>query len=577
MPQLLKMNRIRIANVSVAVIFFFLALGLFNLDVLKGRSFKAQSDKNCVRLLPQWGARGSIVDRSGNLLVGNKLSYDLMILPQDSQLRSQAMRAAADILGKDTSALAAAYKLNYVGASLPVLVASGISREQAIALEELKNDLPSIIVQSRPVRYYPYGKLGSHLFGYLNEIDLWRLTKLEDYGYKTRDIVGFGGVEEKYDYYLRQEEGGLSFEVDHQGKFVRTLGFKPPVNGKDISLSIDLRIQKIVEDALADKTGAVVVMEPASGEILAMASAPGFDPALFNTNASLDSLINDPASPLVNRAISFAYPPGSVFKAVVASAALEHKKIDPATTFICEGSLVIGGKKFSCSSTHGPQELTQALAHSCNVFFYKTGLLLGGQLVHDWAVRFGLSRPTGIDLPYEASGFIPSPRWRSINKFKSWYNGDTANIAIGQGDCLTTPLQITRMMAVFANGGYLVNPYVVSAVGGSDISTVQRKSVALKLKESTLYQVREGLRDVVKTPKGTANILGSVGTAVAGKTGTAQAPPGRAHAWFCGFFPFDQPKYVICVFLERGGSGGASVAVAKEIIEAMIAKGILQG
>jgi len=571
------MIRIRIVNYIIAAMFLSLSLWLFNFNVLQGRELRAQSDKNCVRLLPRWGARGAIYDRAGNLLAGNSLSYDVMVMPQGEGSRNEAIAAIAMALEKDQAKLNKAYRNNFIGPSLPVLVVSGISREQAIALEELKNDIPSIIVQSRPVRAYPYGSLACHLTGYLNQIDRWRLTKLEDYGYKTKDIVGFGGIEEKYDYYLRPDEGGLSFEVDHKGKFVRVLGFKPPTNGKDVQLTLDLKVQKIVEAALTDKKGAVVVMDPSTGEIRAMASFPNFEPGLFNKNVepSVAGLINNPDALLVNRAISFAYPPGSVFKAVVATAALETGKIDPSSEFVCPGAAFIGKQKFECSSVHGAQNLTQALAHSCNIFFYKSGLMLGGQNIHDWAVKFGLSRLNEIDLPYETGGFIPSPRWRKVNKFKNWFNGDTANMSIGQGDCLTTPLQVTRMMAVFANRGYLVKPYVVQAIDGGDISAYQKKIISLGLKESTLYQLREGLREAVSTPKGTANALSGLPVAVAGKTGTAQAPPGRSHAWFCGFFPFDEPKYVICVFLERGGSGAMAVSVAKQIIAAMCAEGIV--
>ena len=571
------MLRIRIVNYIIASMFLFLGLWLFNFNVIQGRELRAQSDKNCVRLLSQWGARGAIYDRAGNLIAGNSLSYDVMVMPQGSIQRNEVIAAVARALENDQAKLIKAYRNNFIEPSLPVLVASGISREQAIALEELKNDIPSIIIQSRPVRSYPNGSLACHLIGYLSQIDRWRLTKLEDYGYKTKDIVGFGGVEEKYDYYLRQDEGGLSFEVDHKGKFVRVLGFKPPVNGKDVQLTIELKVQKIIEASLADKNGAVVVMDPSSGEIRAIASFPNFDPGLFNKNKgpSVDALINNPDAPLVNRAISFSYPPGSVFKAVVASAALEGGLIDASTEFVCTGAVVIGKQKFECSGVHGAQNLTQALAHSCNIFFYKSGLMLGGQNIHDWAVKFGLARPGEIDLPYEISGFIPSPLWRKVNKFKSWFNGDTANMSIGQGDCLTTPLQITRMIAVFANRGYLVTPYVAQAIDGGDISVYQKKIISLGLKENTINQVREGLRAAVSAPRGTANSLSGLPVAVAGKTGTAQAPPGRSHAWFCGFFPFDEPKYAICVFLERGGSGAMAVAVAKEIIAAMCAEGIV--
>jgi penicillin-binding protein 2 len=207
--------------------------------------------------------------------------------------------------------------------------------------------------------------------------------------------------------------------------------------------------------------------------------------------------------------------------------------------------------------------------HSCNVFFYKTGLLVGAQAMHDYAVKFGLSRPTGIDLPGESTGFVPSILWRKIYKLKKWFDGDTANFAIGQGDLLVTPLQITRMMAVFANKGFLVTPYLVKAVDGRDVSLYQRRLVSLPIKESTIENIRTGLRDVVSDPTGTASILSDLSVSIAGKTGTAQVSRGQPHGWFVGFFPFNNPKFVICVFLENSGAGFVSSMLTEKIIEAM--------
>jgi penicillin-binding protein 2 len=237
--------------------------------------------------------------------------------------------------------------------------------------------------------------------------------------------------------------------------------------------------------------------------------------------------------------------------------------------------MTIGNKEFACWNTHNEQNLISAIAHSCNVFFYNTGLLVGAQTIHDYAIKFGLSRLTSFELPYETTGFIPSPLWRKINKFKNWYSGDTANLSIGQGDCLVTPLQLLRMMAVFANGGNLVTPYIVKSVDGRDIRANERKITSLSLKPATIDYIRKGLRGVILDPKGTGNVLSGLPVALAGKTGTAQAPPGQAHAWFVGFFPFNNPKYAICVLLERGGPGYYSCVLAKEIIEAMIAQGLI--
>jgi len=236
---------------------------------------------------------------------------------------------------------------------------------------------------------------------------------------------------------------------------------------------------------------------------------------------------------------------------------------------------MVGRKEFACWSTHGPQSIISAIAHSCNVFFYKTGLLIGAQAMHDYSLKFGLAHKTQIELPYESAGFIPSPLWRKIYKFKNWFDGDTANMAIGQGDVLVTPLQMTRMMAVFANKGRLVTPYIVKTIDGQDVSRQQKRITEFSLKKSTIDYISKGLRQVVQDPAGTANVMSDLTVPVAGKTGTAQAPPGQAHAWFVGFFPYQNPKFVMCVFLEHGGPGYYSSVLAKEIIIEMAKEGLI--
>jgi penicillin-binding protein 2 len=572
------MNRIRIFSLVLILMFISLLLGIFNLAVIKGEKYKELSNKNCIRLLPQPGARGKIFDRQGSVIVDNRLSYDVLILSRNSSQVYKALDQVARILHKDPESLKETFKKSYLSSSVPTPIAKNIELKQAIALEELKGEIPGITIQPNPVRRYPNGKLACHAIGYLNEIDRWRLTNLEDYGYKTKDIVGFGGLEEKYDYYLRQEEGGLSVEVDHRGRFTRVLGFKPPYNGRDIRTTMDLRIQKIVEDKLSGKKGAVVIMDPYTGEIIAMASFPDFDPSIFveRSSSEITNLFSSPQGPLINRAISSTYPPGSVFKVVVASAGLETGKINRQTTFLCTGVTTIGRMEFNCWNVHGRENLDQAIAHSCNSYFYRTGLLVGAQNIYEYALKFGLSRPTGFELPYEASGLIPSPLWKKVRKFKGWFDGDTVNMSIGQGDVLVSPIQIVRMVAVFANRGYLVTPYLVTAVDNQDISLQKKKMVSkIALRDSTIEEVREGMRQVVLDPEGTGNVLSSLSVPVAGKTGSAQAPPGLAHGWFAGFFPYKNPKYAICVFLEHAGAGYASCVVTKQIIDEMIREGLL--
>ncbi len=569
--------RTKTINLALGLIFLFLALGIFNLQVIQGSKFRELSDRNSIRLLPQEGSRGRILDRSGEVIVDSSLSYDVVVLSKDGQSPEKIIAALSRILEVAQNDLRNEYRRNFVTSSMPVPIARNIDLKKAIALEELKSDLGDVFIQPHPLRHYPYGKLACHLIGYLSEIDRLSLTRLADYGYKTKDIIGFGGVEEKYDYYLRQEEGALSMEVDHRGRFVRALGFRPAQDGKDIQLTLDLKVQKITEEALADKPGSAIIIDPYSGEVIAMVSNPGFNPLVFikRSQPAIATLLKDPDAPLLNRAISGVYPPASVFKLVVATAALETGKLSLATTFFCPGSTYIGRRQFACWDTHGLQNVIAGIAHSCDVFFYRTGLLVGPQLIHDYALKFGFGKVVAIDLPYGQSGFVPDPLWRRIHKLQNWFDGDTANLAIGQGELLVTPIQMVRMVAVFANKGILVNPYIVKVVNGHDISLYHKKSAKIGVKENTINYVREGMRDVVSDPKGTARVLDDLGISVAGKTGTAQVPHGQAHGWFVGFFPFKNPKFAICVFLEHGSHGYAAAVVARQIIDQMQKEGLI--
>lgn len=570
------MKRINVFELIIILIFFGLGLGLFKLQIIQGKNYKNLSSKNCIRLLSKAGARGRIFDRDKNVIADNRLSYDLIILPQELEWHDEALREISRILDKNYSSLKSEFQNGRLS-SLPFTLAEDIDVKKAIALEELKNRFSGIIIQPQPIRDYPYSRLACHVLGYVSGIDQWRLTKLADYGYDTKDTVGFGGVEEKYDYLLRQDEGGSSMLVDSVGNFIRLLGFKPPSNGMDLELTLQLKIQKIAEDSLSGSKGCVIIMEPYSGEIIAMASYPDFDPSIFisKMNSSIERLLNDPDSPLVNHAISATYPAGSLFKLVVATAALETEKINSSTSFLCEGGLYIGRQKFACWDTHKSQNIVEAIAHSCNVFFFRTGILTGAQAIHDYAMKFGLSKPTNLDLPYEYGGFIPSPLWSKIYKFKKWYDGDTANLSIGQAEVLVTPLQMTRLMAVFANRGFLVTPYILKAAGGKELSKQKRRTVKLNLDEYCMKLINRGLREAISDPGGTANVLSSLPIEIAGKTGTAQAPPGSPHGWFIGYYPYKKPKYVICVFLERGRAGYYSCLVAKRIIEEMLKEGLI--
>jgi penicillin-binding protein 2 len=568
--------RIKVLSMLFCAMLAFLSASLFKMQILRYDEYRLLGEKNCVRSVPQPGARGNIVDSKGEIIAGCVLSYDAMLLPVSGGDSDKSIAKMSSVLDIDKNILNKNLRKNTLTPFTPVVLLTKIDRSKAIALEECRMDYPGIVVQTRPLRSYPNDRLAAHILGYLSQIDAWRLTKLENYGYKTKNIVGYTGLEEKYDYYLREEEGASSLEVNHRGILSRTLGFKPPQSGKELGITIDLGLQKIVEDALCDKKGSVVIMDPDNGAILCMASSPGFDPSVFinNNSGRIKELLENKDSPLLNRAISGAYPPGSVFKLVVACAILESGKFSTDSLIFCDGGIDVGKKRFNCSGRHGDENICAALAHSCNTYFYRAGLAIGPQTIHDFAIKLGFGKPTQIDLPYEASGFVPDPMWKKLRRFKRWYNGDTANFSIGQGDLLVTPLQVARMMSVFANRGTLVRPYLLKSFNGAEIREKQEKFVKVDIKPVYMGSIRRGLRQAVSDPSGTAHVLASLPVEVAGKTGTAQVTAGACHAWFAGFFPYEKPKFSICVFLENGVSGGEACLLARQVIEAMIANNI---
>lgn len=568
--------RIKILQLVIGFVFVFLCLTLFYFQINQEKQYKQLSNANCIRLIPQEGSRGRILDRNGKILVDNRLSYNVLFLPQQTKDREKIFLKLSAILDIPLQDIKSRFKETDTSFSTPVTLVENIDKKEAIVIEELKSDLAGVMIQAVPKRFYPYGSLGAHILGYLSEIDSWRLNKLKNYGYESKDIVGYGGIEERYDYYLRQEEGGLQVEVDNRGRITRVIGLRPPKNGKDVQLTIELEIQKIIEKALADKKGAIIVMDPYSAEILGMTSFPNFYPGLFlKKSYSKQAILKDARAPLLNRAISGAYPSGSVFKLVVATAGLETKKITSHATFFCPGSINLGNQEYSCWNTHGTQNVLGAITHSCNIFFYRLGLLVGADKIYDYAVKLGLGRATQIDLPSELSGFVPSPLWKRLTRFKIWFPGDTANLAIGQGDLLVTPLQITCLLASFANNGNLVRPFITKAIDNKEIHSYKRIATPLYISGEVMNLIKLGLENVVMASDGTANILAIPGLSISGKTGTAQVPRGLPHAWFVGFFPTHKPKFTICVFLEHSGPSVNACSVAKSIIEEMITEGLL--
>lgn len=578
---------------------------LVYIQMIRGSYFYNLSKNNRIRTVAIEGERGRIFDRHGVVLADNRRAFDVMVVPQGIEDQDDLFDFLSKILEIDKKKLQKVYRQKAFGPFAPVAVAEDVSREKTIVLEENKFRFPGLYVQESFRRFYPPMRASSHVLGYVRKISPEKLEALRDYGYTHQSVVGETGVEESYDRYLKGQSGGLQLEVNSRGEQVRLLSLKEPLRGRDITLTIDHRIQQIAAELLADHAGAIIVMDMNSGEILGLMSSPSFDPNVFieNNKKSTQDIFADRRSPLLNRAISGQYPPGSVFKIPVALSALDTRKINPAAAFNCQGYLKLGGKEFRCSHAHGDQNLIEAIAHSCNVYFFHAGLMVGFETIQRYARLLGLGSSSGIDLPSEGKGFIPSPaaplkysgaRGGASRQQRRWYGGDTLNLAIGQGEVLATPLQFVRMMSIVAQNGRDVHPHVIKAVGSLDRPSPEPFSLEditdpqVKIKEylrPKLIHVNDGkffetlqagLRAAVTDPSGTANVLNIPNLLVSGKTGTAQTTKTRDHhAWFVGFCPSSKVNIAFCVFLEYGGSSSNACVVARDLLLRMQAEGIL--
>ena len=569
--------RFKILHIIVSGLFVLVALNLVYAQAVRGRYYYDLSKNNRIRVVPIEGSRGRILDRNGTILVDNRLSLNVLVLPQEIDDLDSLFSFLASVLREEKGALVKQYRQRMFAPFAPVVVAENISREQSIVIEENKFLFPGLIVEESFNRYYPFADSEAHVLGYVGKINQSRAEKLKDYGYTAQSLVGYSGVEEYYDEDLRGGQGGLQIEVNSRGQQVRLLSLKDPSKGKDITLTIDHKIQGISKQLLSGRKGAIVVMDMDSGEILGLTSSPSYDPNSFvnhKQNEAANILLN-PSSPLLNRAISGQYPPGSVFKVSVALAALETQKITAGTQFMCPGFYQVGDRQFRCAHIHGDQNLIEAIAHSCNVYFYQVGRKLTAEPIQQYAQTLGLGKLTEIDLPYEESGHIPSPRQRKAATGRAWYTGDTLNFAIGQGDVLATPLQLVKFMSAVAQAGAVVQPHVIKSIGENDVTKYSAKQY-VHFAQKTFAAVLTGLKDVVDEDTGTGHLLDIEGLHVSGKTGTAQASGNKEnHAWFVGFTSSAKANIAFCVFLEHGGSSRNAVELARELLVRMKEEKIL--
>lgn len=542
------------------------------LQLLEGTQNRQRAENNRVRLIAKMPERGRILDRKGRVLAGTRLTHSVYLWPlalKQTDWGKTLSKLSVILNVPEADIKKRLEREGYQSASL-VKVARNISPQQITALAEASNELPGVQVDGETSREYIHGDLAVHVLGYTGELTDENYVKLRNEGYRLGDVIGKMGIEATYEKQLRGEGGGQQVEVDGTGQVVRVLKDKPSRSGKDITLTLDLDLQKAAAEALNGVTGSIVAIDPKNGAVLALVSNPGFDPNIFTRRVSQEmwnrlTSLNDP---FLNRSLQ-TFPPASTFKIVTTVAAIESGKFTGDEVFQTYPSLTIAGTTFGewNHAGFGPLGFPGAMANSSDTFFYQVAQEMGGAPIIDWSRRFGLGALTGIDLVDEVDpGLVPDAAWKLKHEKIAWSIGDTVNMSIGQGALLTSPLQVAMMFSVAANGGFKVKPHLLK-----DNEEAHNWREDLKLKPKTLEVLKEGLRGVIDY--GTGNGLKGGAVTIAGKSGTAEDLGDGSHTWFGAYGPTEKPEIVVVAFGERTGGGGGSLMgpKAKQVVEAYFA------
>ena len=574
-------NRLKILGGLIVCTIMLLIARAGYLQVYQGDEYVRRADGNRTRLIPTMAPRGTFFDRNGLSIVENRPGFTVSLLPLTAPIKPEVVDRVSQLLKVPKEEIEA--KIQAHTGYEPIRIKTDVGPEALTVIEEQSELYPGVIIEVQAVRDYLYKEQGAHILGYVSEISDMELEERKSEGYKTGDIIGQFGLERVYDKELRGKNGGELVEVDVTGKPVQILGQKEPMSGYDFHLTIDWRLQAATERAVDDqlkligaKAAAAVVMNPQTGEVLALVSRPAFDPNLFVHGISEKNwkLINEnPYDPLGNKAIMGEYPPGSTFKIVTGTAALAEEVVTPTEQILDTGVYWLGEKGNAGGEVLGWLDFTSALAHSDNYYFYEMGYRLGVDRLEKYARMFGLGEKTGINLPYEGEGLAPSRAYKEEYLDEEWYDSETVDAAIGQGFNLVTPLQAAMVMGEIAANGQRYKPYLVSKIVDSQGKIIEEYKPTLlstlDVPASVIQLVQQGLRDVTK--EGTAAGVFGAGFPVdiAGKTGTAENPQGADHGWFVAYGPFNNPNIVVSVIVENGGFGSQSaVPIGKKILEA---------
>lgn len=513
-------------------------------------------------------SRGRVFDSQNRAIATNRASYNVVAIPED--VKPEVYPRLAKLLNMPEQEIRHRMSSRRESPFSPAIIREDIELKKAFEIEERRPELPGVSIQASGIRYYPYADVASHVIGYIGTITREEYDTLDRDRFGLNSKIGRAGIEKALDEKLRGWRGGEQIEVDARGQMIRTISERSPEPGSDIHLTIDLEFQKKIAAMIKDVTASIAVLDLETEGILALASSPSYDPNIFVSPSSSEQrlqVLRDQNAPMLERGTKAAYPPGSIFKLVTAIAALDLNRITPNTRFHCSGSFKLNpkSKPARCwlQEGHGSLNLYEAIERSCNVYFYNLAKRLTPDEIAHYAHELGLGEPLKLEISRMAPGLIPDSTWKKTRFKQPWYQGETLNMAIGQGYMLVTPFEILRLTSIIAKGGKVVEPHLVSeSLKGRALSS------KVAIKEENLDTIKRAMLQVVESDYGTGQLARVDFDKLAGKTGTAQAPPKKAHSWMTGFFPYKNPKIAFVVFVEHGGSGGiTSALIVKQILE----------
>lgn len=557
----------------VMLLFAILGGRYYWLMIASHQKYAEKATSNHIREVPIEAPRGVIYDRTGKILADNKPSYSVNVVPLEIRRRPETLTLLAQILNTTVEELKKTIERYKRGMFVPVKIRSKVPIDIISKLQEHNLELIGVTYSIEPTRFYPSPVQLTHVLGYVREIDTEDLERLDRKTYQPGDLIGWKGVEKYYEPYLRGQRGYRYEIVNAYGQEIGESDWRKPIGpvaGDNLHLAINEDIQKIIETELGDSSGVVVILDHSNGEIVAMASVPGYSLDMMSSLLKPEvwrSLLMDPRKPLYDRALQGLYPPGSTFKLVAAAYALEHQTIDPKKTVVCTGSYRLGTRSFGCwkEGGHGRVNLEKAIEQSCNVYFYHLIQDIGLNPWADMAKKFGFGQITGIDLPDEKTGSIPDSKLMD-RKFGvgQWTTGNLLNFVVGQGEVLVTPLQLAQYAGLIAERGVSYTPhllkYVTDAAGRVVYKYKNESRMAVELSDTTWDQIQNGMYLVMQSANGSGRAARQKNWPLYGKTGTAQNPHGENHAWFMGFSLDPNLPYSWAILLENGGSGGGKAA-----------------